>query len=165
MCLVSTIFATVASSHSDRSPNGRIPLVIDFHPSLPDITGILRQYHHLLQQSETMKHVASQIPLVTFRRPQNLKNFLVRGKLGSYSHPQAEVGPCNRSRCQVCMFVDSGTTVTSCPTNKSLVTHVAWFTFSPANYVIFSMWVRHRLNFVYVSTITEAVFAISPIPQ
>ena len=113
------IVTTVASSHDDRNPNERIPLVIDFHPSLPDITGILRQYHHLLQQSETMKHVASQVPLVTFRRPRNLKNFLVRGKLGSYSHPQPVIGPCNKSRCQVCMFVDSGTTVTSCSTNKS----------------------------------------------
>ena len=114
------IVATVALSHSDRSPNERIPLVIDFHRSLPDITCIFRQYHHLLQQSETMKHMASQIPLVTFRRPQSLKNSLVRGKLRSYSPPQAEVGPCNKSRCNVCMSVDSGATVTSFIVSTSL---------------------------------------------
>ena len=92
--------------------------MIDYHPALPDITGILRKYQHLLHCSETMRNVVTELPVVTFRRPPYLGNFLVRAKLHVKHKPVPDIGPCNKSRCQICPLVDPSPTVRSCVSNK-----------------------------------------------
>ena len=57
--------------------NTRIPLVTTYHPGLPDISGILRQYQGILQQSERLQQVTMEPTLLAFRRPPNLSNSLV----------------------------------------------------------------------------------------
>ena len=58
-------------------------LFIDYHPCLPNITGILRKYQPLLHRSETMKSAVADVPIITFRHQPNLRKFLVEGKLNS----------------------------------------------------------------------------------
>ena len=67
--------ATVSSSSKAESTFKVSPLVIDYHPGLPNITGILRKYQPLLHRSETMRSAVPDVPIVTFRHPPNLRKF------------------------------------------------------------------------------------------
>ena len=51
---------------------------VQFHPSLPDIKGILQKYTSLLHQSVTMKTVVPDLPLIRFSQPHNLCRSLCR---------------------------------------------------------------------------------------
>ena len=66
--------ATVSSSSKAESTFKVSPLVIDYHPGLPNITGI-RKYQPLLHRSETMRSAVPDVPIVTFRHPPNLRKF------------------------------------------------------------------------------------------
>ena len=56
-----------------------------------------------------MKNVFEVRPLISYRRPRNLKDELVRSRLkkgeGGYSKGMKR---CGKTRCQICDFVDEG---------------------------------------------------------
>ena len=98
----------------------RIPLVIDYHPALPDITGILRKYQPLLHCSDVLRTAVPELPIVTFRRPFNLGNHLVRAKVSKAVHPPPPlVGPCKKSRCQICPVIQTDNVIKSCVSGHS----------------------------------------------
>ena len=62
----------------------RVPLVLDFHATL---LGIGRKMHEglvILHASSDMKRIFKEPPMVNFRRPKNLKDELVRSKVGKW---------------------------------------------------------------------------------
>ena len=75
----------------DQRSQQRIPLVIHYHPALPDITSILRKYQHPQHCSETMRNIVTELPVVTFRRPLILGIFLVRAKLHLRNPPARDL--------------------------------------------------------------------------
>ena len=89
--------------HTSNSCARRIPLVVEFHPALPDISGILRKRHPLFMLFETMRKVVPDVPFVRWRQPPSLKKQLTRAKLLLLDPviPEAS-GPCGGSRCLLC---------------------------------------------------------------
>ena len=65
-----------------KSTNNRIPFAVTCHPGLPNIGGILRDLHPFLHYSERCKQAIKDVPMMVFRRPKSLQDYLVRAKLG-----------------------------------------------------------------------------------
>ena len=101
-----------AISSDQLSQRPRIPLVIDYHAGLPDISRILRKYHALLLRSDRLRLTLPEVPIITFRPPHNLRNALVRAKLDPVGHVLPVIGPCQKSQCQICSLVVSEHVVT-----------------------------------------------------
>jgi len=57
--------------------NGRIPSVVTYHPGLPNINKLLRDLHPVLESLERCKRVIGQVPIVVFRKPKSLADYLV----------------------------------------------------------------------------------------
>ena len=61
--------------------NDRIPFVVTYHPTLPNILGIIREPHPLLHMSQRCKVAVKEVPMMAFRRSKNLQDYLVRAQL------------------------------------------------------------------------------------
>ena len=60
----------------------RVPFAITYHPNLMDLPQKLHTSHkNILLKSQTCKIIFKEPPLTAFRRPANLKNFLVKASL------------------------------------------------------------------------------------
>lgn len=66
--------------YSTRKQNNRVPLVITYSKALPNIHDILGKNMIILSQSDKMKKVFNQPPIVSFRRDKNIKDILVHRK-------------------------------------------------------------------------------------
>jgi hypothetical protein len=66
--------------YNTRKQNNRVPLVITHSKALPNIHDILRKNMIILNQSDNMKKVFNQPPIVSFRRDKNIKDILVHRK-------------------------------------------------------------------------------------
>ena len=64
-----------------RPPRDRIPFTVTYHPRLPNIGGFLKELHPLLQLSNRCNQAVPHVPMMAFRRPKNLQDYLVRAKL------------------------------------------------------------------------------------
>ena len=98
-----------------RDDNRRVrcrPLVLDFHPSLSRVSNIIKDLFPMLANCANTREIFSSVPFVSFRRPKNLKDVLVRAKLpkshGSWGRKGMQ--PCGKSRCQICAFVSDSDT-------------------------------------------------------
>ena len=120
---------------SDQRSRPRIPLVIDFHPGLPYISNILRKYHPLLLRSEKLRLALPELPIVTFRRPPNLRNVLVLARRDPVEHSLPVIEPCQKPRCQICPLIDCDHMVTSCSTHQRYRIHCGHATCDTMNVV------------------------------
>ena len=66
--------STEAIISDQRSRCPRMPLVIDYHPGLPDISSISRKYYALLLCSEKFSLALPEVPIVTFRLQPDIRN-------------------------------------------------------------------------------------------
>lgn len=106
-----------------------LPSVVTYHPGLPNIGGILRELHPLLHISNRCKQAIQDLPMMAFRRPKSLRDYLLRAKLRSLDR-EIEVTrgthKCASSRCDVCNYLvvgdrfSSHATGTSYTINRSL---------------------------------------------
>jgi len=85
----------------------RVPLVLTYSGSLPNIHRILRARASLLQNSERLKDVFRQQPMVAYRRGENLMDMLVHKKTNKIFKEAGKRGmqKCGRKRCAICKFV------------------------------------------------------------
>ena len=86
----------------------RIPLVVNFHPVLSGIGKVVNSLWPILHASDDMKRVFGEKPIVSFRRPRNLKDELVRAKLKDERVISVGMKKCGKSRYKVCGFVEEG---------------------------------------------------------
>ena len=95
----------------------RVPLVITFHPGLPDISAVLKKYQPLLHQSEQMLEAVPDLPVVSFRNPPNLRKKLVRAKLNTHGSETLDFNqacePCGDRRCSLCDLMVSTDSIRS----------------------------------------------------
>ena len=66
-----------------RKENTRIPFTVTYHPGLPNIGGMLRNLHPVLHSSQRCRDAIKEVPMVAFRRPKCLSDFLVRATFRS----------------------------------------------------------------------------------
>ena len=79
--------------------------MVTYHPGLPNIEGILRE-------STAIKDV----PMMAFRRPKSLQDYLVRAKLRPLvQNPGGNRGThkCTSDRCDVCNYLAVGDSFSS----------------------------------------------------
>ncbi|KAJ8037537.1 hypothetical protein HOLleu_18374 [Holothuria leucospilota] len=108
------------TSRPQRS-NTRVPMVVTYHPGLPNIGAILKELQPLLHCSDKCRKAVKDIPMMAFRRPKNLANYLVHAKLKPANAENTPLGTvkCGDRRCLVCEFLKTGDSFTSKGTNKS----------------------------------------------
>ena len=100
----------------------RIPFVVDYHPGLPDIQAIFKKHQSILQQSDRLKDVVNTLPILSFRRPKNLKDNLVRAKVCTSQDEKVEArlsSTCGKPRCQLCEIISLDNTIVSFNTGIS----------------------------------------------
>ena len=104
---------TAQNSHSNR-----IPFVLTFNPRLPEISTILKTYFPILQSSEKCKKAIPHVPFVSYRKPPNLRNLLVRARMRSTTPQHKGFEPCLSSRCKTCGSSVATSSFTSHHNNK-----------------------------------------------
>ena len=67
----------------NREKSARIPLVVTYHPILPFFRMTAKRHLPILHVSERLRRAFRYPPIIAFRRPKNLKDFLVRATLTS----------------------------------------------------------------------------------
>ena len=82
----------------------RVAMVVTYHPNLPNIGAILREVQPLLHCSDKCKKAVKEVPMVAFRRPKSLGDYLVHAKLKSSDSEDKPKGTvkCGDRRCHVC---------------------------------------------------------------
>ena len=76
---------------------------VQCHPALPDIKGILQKYMPLLHQSDTMKTVIPDLPLISFIHPHNLCRAKLPQTDSVNDEPPRPSQSCGKSRCKLCL--------------------------------------------------------------
>ena len=95
---------TLRYKNKDKS-NTRTPLVVTYHPDLPPLAQIVNKHFSILQTNDKLKQVFPEPPLISYRRPKNLRDLIVRAKLPSDAPEETNVigsHPCQSSRCKNC---------------------------------------------------------------
>ena len=64
-----------------QPPIDRVPFTVMYHPRLPNIGVFLKELHLLLHLPDRCKQAVPNVPMMSFRRPKNLHDYLVRAKL------------------------------------------------------------------------------------
>ena len=90
------------------SGKDKIPLVIDFHPTLLGLSKMIDLAWPVLHAPESMRKVFGEKPMVAFRGPRNLKDAMVRAKVKRENNLDRGMKKCGKSRCQICKFVKEG---------------------------------------------------------
>ena len=88
--------------HPNQDKTARIPLVVTYHPILPTFKSITKRHLSTLHTSERLREAFSLPPLIAFRRPKNLRDFLVRATLTAKTHESPGNRPCEAARCKTC---------------------------------------------------------------
>ena len=102
-----------------KEENNRIPFTVTYHPGLPNIGRFLRDLQPVLHSSNRCKNAIKEVPMVAFRKPKSLSDYLVRARFTS--GPKDEVKgtwKCNSNRCQICNFLCLGRVFQSNKTGK-----------------------------------------------
>ncbi len=95
-----------------------IPLITTYGVGMPNITNMMRKHRDTLLSSPLVKEVMSSQPLVAYRRPENIKDQLVRAsiKYPTTTHTVNTPAPkwCTKYNCSYCKTLKLQTTVI-CP--------------------------------------------------
>ena len=82
-------------------------MVLNFHPAFSGVHGIVESLCPMLQVSDdTWQIFKDKKPLISFRRPQNLADNLVRSKIKRSSGKEKGMRKCGEPRCQICNYVE-----------------------------------------------------------
>jgi hypothetical protein len=107
--------------YKTKTQNTRTPLVITYHPDLPNISEITRRLWHTVLTSKRMRALFPEPPLISYRRPRNLRDHLVRAKLQDQkeSVDATICQPCGDKRCFSCPMINHTATFKSSVTKRS----------------------------------------------
>ena len=100
-----------------NSKTDRVPLVTTFHPGLPNLPHILQKYLPILHSSTRCKKAIPNCPIVSFHRPKNLRDILVRSKVAT--NHQNGFFKCNNKRCFTCRSALTGSSIHIHSTGKT----------------------------------------------
>ena len=93
-----------------------------YHSGLPSIGGMLKELHPLLHLSNTCKQAIQDLPMMAFRRPKSLKDYLVHAKLrplDQNTEGTRGTHKCASSRCDICNYLIVGDRFSSHGTGTS----------------------------------------------
>ena len=100
--------------------NKRVPLVVTYHPNLPNLTALTKNNLPVLHASSLLKKAIPEWPLIAYRRPKNLRDLLVKAELKPAGlQPAGGSSPCGTRRCLTCSHIQTGITFRSATTNQA----------------------------------------------
>ena len=70
----------------------RVPLVCEWNERLPNLGGLIQQFLPVLQSDENLSTCFSAPPLLSYRRPRNLRDLLVHTVCKNPDHPSSFCG-------------------------------------------------------------------------
>ena len=118
---------TLLSKTPTSKNQNRIPFINTFCPQAPNLHQIHLEHKHILEASETMKRIAPEPPLISYRRTPNLGNLLFNTKPPRKQEPGTHT--CTDKRCKLNQHLITGTEITSTHTHttntQSLTTSAA----------------------------------------
>ena len=108
-----------------RPPTNRPVFPVTHHPSLPSIPQIVNKHYRALIQNPTMAETFKNAPMVAYKRPRNIKDYLVKTKLPPPATRPKRILPgmhkCNRRRtCLICPYIKEGRRFKSNFSSKSV---------------------------------------------
>ena len=146
--------ADTLKEKSKRQSN-RVPFVITYHPGLPNIGELLHRFHPVLQTSQRLASAVKEVPMVAYRRPRCLKDFLVRAECRTEYQQTVNKGcfKCGRTNCMICDYLVEGNRFSSFTTKQNFfINHHLNCNSSSVVYLIFCK----RCGLQYIgSTITK----------
>ena len=89
---------------SEKKSESRIPLVVTYNPDSRPIRKIVNNHWEIFKQDERLKKVFKNRPLIAYRKPENLKDLLVRSK---FVYEEEQVGSCSACRDLRCSWCSS----------------------------------------------------------
>ena len=78
-----------------------LPFVLTYHPDLPKVRDIVDKNWSIIESSDELKDIYQSKPVMAFRRPKSLRDFLVRARLKPNSDDDNQTGecrPCGRKK-------------------------------------------------------------------
>ncbi len=88
--------------------------VCDWHPNMSQLPSIVRKHFHLLQNDHKSKDIFTSSPIVAYRRPKTIKNFVVRNNISNddiLEKPKT-TEPCGK-KCKLCKDILTTDTITN----------------------------------------------------
>ena len=102
-----------------KEDSNRIPFVVTYHPGLPIIGCLLRDLHPVLQSSNRCQDAIQEVPMVAFRKPKSLAQYLVRARFTNVCRGKARgTCRCTCNKCQICDFLLLGNTFSDSKSSK-----------------------------------------------
>ena len=71
-----TLFYKSKTRNTDRPV-----FITTYNPSLPSLNNVIKKYYPFLTTTERCQEAFKDTPLLAYRRPKNLRDFLVKAKL------------------------------------------------------------------------------------
>ena len=71
-----------------------LPFVLTYHPDLPKVRDIVDKNWSIIESSDELKDIYQSKPVMAFRRPKSLRDFLVRARLKPNSDDDNQTGEC-----------------------------------------------------------------------
>jgi hypothetical protein len=127
---------------------GRVPLVVTYSKTIPNVHNIINKNMRVLHRSERMRNVFQKPPLVAYRRDRNLGDMLVHGKLNRIQKRYDHGFDCGEN-CRVCDVLTTQTSVKSTDSRNSYVLNTQEFKCKTRN-VVYMIYCGHCDKPVYV---------------
>ena len=93
-----------------------LPFVLTYHPDLPKIRDIVDKNWSIVESSNVLKDIYQSKPVMAFKRPKSLRDFLVQARPkpnADVDNQNGECRPFGRQRCQCCKMITPAGTVKS----------------------------------------------------
>ncbi len=104
-----------------NTKSDRVPLVVTYHPNLPDLNGIIRKHWPIIQSHPRLNNAIPELPIIAYKRPKNLRDILIRAQIkpDNYTDQIHSCHPCNKTRCKTCTHMQNTTSFSSHRTGQS----------------------------------------------
>ena len=108
-----------ALTEKSKIESKRIPLVVTYNRTLPDLTAITRKHWHILQANDELKKVFAEPPMLAYRRNKNLKEFIGSNRISNnivvkannaVQVAEGQCKPCNIKKGSLCCTQVNNTT-------------------------------------------------------
>ena len=115
---------------AEKENTDRIPFTLTFHSHNHAVKSIILKNFKLLQNDSETGTIFSQPPLISFKRDQNIGNFLVRSSF--QTNDQSGTFQCACSRCRTCPFIHNVEKISGPKRSIKIIDH---FTCTSANVI------------------------------
>ena len=84
-----------------------LPFVLTYHPDLGNVKETITKHWPTIESSATLNKMFPEKPIIAYRRPKSLRDYLVRARLRQDAEGKVsgQSGPCNKPRCKTCVVM------------------------------------------------------------